>query len=64
MVGASAVWSPSATFRVEARVDNLLDESYQDHVTGINRAGGSEIPVGVRLYGAERTISAGLIYSF
>jgi iron complex outermembrane receptor protein len=64
LVNLGAVWSPSATFRVEARVDNLLDESYQDHVTGINRAGGSEIPVGVRLYGAERTISAGLIYSF
>ncbi len=57
-------WQPLASLRVEARVDNLLDETYQNHVTGINRAAGSDIPVGERLFGAERTLSAGLIYSF
>jgi iron complex outermembrane receptor protein len=56
--------NPLSSLRVEARVDNLLDESYQDHVTGVNRAGGSDIPVGMRLFGAERTISVGMIYSF
>jgi len=64
LVNAGASWNPTAALRIEARLDNILDESYQDHVTGINRAGGSDIPVGTRLYGAERTISAGLIYSF
>lgn len=64
LVNLGLVWNPLSSLRVEARVDNLLDESYQDHVTGINRAGGSDIPVGIRLYGAERTVSAGLIYSF
>ena len=57
-------WSPRPSLRVEARIDNLLDESYQDHLAGINRASGSDIPQGVRLFGAERTLSAGLIYSF
>ena len=57
-------WHPLASLRVEARVDNLLDETYQNHVTGINRAAGSDIPVGERLFGVERTLSAGLIYSF
>jgi iron complex outermembrane receptor protein len=57
-------WATAAGVRVEARIDNLFDERYQDHVAGINRAGGSDIPTGVRLYGAERAISAGLIYSF
>ena len=57
-------WTPTPSLRVEARVDNLLNESYQDHVVGINRAGESDIPPGVRLFGTERTISAGLIYSF
>ena len=57
-------WNPLSSLRVEARIDNLLDESYQDHVTGINRARNSDIPVGARLFGAERTIIAGLIYSF
>lgn len=57
-------WNPAQALRVEARVDNLLDETYQNHVTGINRAAGSDIPVGERLYGAGRTLSAGLIYRF
>jgi len=64
LVNLGFAWNPTSSLRVEARVDNLLDESYQDHITGINRAGGSDIPVGMRLFGAERTVSAGLIYSF
>ena len=58
------VWNPSEALRLEARVDNILDKAYQDHVAGINRANGSDIPVGARLYGAERTVSAGVIWSF
>jgi len=58
------VWNPKSSLRAEARVDNVMNESYQDHVTGINRAAGSDIPVGQRLFGAERTLSVGLIYSF
>ena len=57
-------WTPLPALRVEARIDNLLDEAYQNHVTGINRARGSDIPVGERLWGAGRTLSAGLIYRF
>jgi len=57
-------WDPLETLRVEARINNVLDETYQDHLVGINRAMGSGIPVGERLYGAERTISAGVIFSF
>ena len=64
LVNIAFAWSPVEQLRVEARVDNLLDETYQDHLTGINRAMGSDIPVGERLYGAERTISAGVIFSF
>jgi iron complex outermembrane receptor protein len=64
LVNLAFAWSPTASLRVEARVDNLLDETYQDHVTGRNRAAGSDIPIGDRLYGAERTLSAGLIYTF
>lgn len=64
LVNLGYTWQPHASLRVEARVDNLLDETYQNHVTGINRAAGSDIPVGERLFGVERTLSAGLIYSF
>jgi iron complex outermembrane receptor protein len=49
---------------VEARIDNLLDRTYQDHLAGVNRAAGSDIPVGTRLYGVGRTLSAGVVFTF
>ena len=64
LLNLGLTWNPQASLRVEARIDNLLNEAYQDHVTGINRAASMDIPVGTRLFGAERTLSAGLIYSF
>jgi len=64
LLNTALIWSPTDSLRVEARIDNLLDETYQDHVAGINRANGSDIPVGERVYGAERTLSAGVIWSF
>jgi len=64
LVNAVLVWYPIESLRLETRVDNLLDKAYQDHVAGINRANGSEIPVGARLYGVERTLSAGVIWTF
>jgi len=64
LVNLDFSWNPAESVRVEARVDNLFDTYYQDHLTGINRAGGSDIPVGTRLPGAERSLSAGIIFSF
>ena len=64
LVNTTLVWNPTDALRFETRVDNLLDKTYQDHTAGINRANGSDIPVGARLYGPERTVSAGLIWSF
>jgi iron complex outermembrane receptor protein len=64
LANLAMAWSPTESLRVEARVDNLFDKTYQDHVAGINRANGSDIPVGVRLYGVERSASVGAIWSF
>ena len=64
LINATLTWTPADALRIETRLDNLFDTTYQDHVAGINRANGSDIPVGVRLYGAERTLSAGIIWSF
>jgi len=64
LVNMTLTWHPTEALRIEARLDNLFDETYQDHLAGINRAAGSDIPVGERLYGAERTLSAGLVFSF
>ena len=55
---------PTPSLRMEARVDNVFDATYQDHLAGVNRAGGSDIAIGSRLYGAERTFGAGVIFSF
>jgi iron complex outermembrane receptor protein len=64
ILNGSVAWMPSPSLRLEARVDNLFDATYQEHLAGINRAGGSDIAVGSRFYGAERTLGAGIIYSF
>ena len=64
LVNLAVVWKPMDALRLEARLDNALDKTYQDHVAGINRAGGSDIPVGERLYGVERTFSVGALLSF
>ena len=64
LANALLVWEPRGELRFEARVENLFDRAYQDHVAGINRAAGSDIPVGERLYGAGRTVSVGAIWSF
>ncbi len=64
LVNAALVWHSVDSLRLEARIDNMFDKAYQDHVAGINRANGSDMPVGMRLYGAERTLSAGVIWAF
>ena len=64
LVNTMLAWNPTDDLRLEARIDNLLDKRYQDHVAGINRAAGSEIPTGERIFGAERTVSVGAIWSF
>ena len=64
VVNLMLAWKPSDSWRLEARIDNLFDRAYQDHVAGINRARGSDIPVGERLYGAERTVSVGAFWQF
>jgi len=64
LVNFGFAWDVLSSLRVEARIENVLDKGYQDHLTGINRARGSDIPLGTRLYGAERTSRVGLIYRF
>ena len=64
LVNVAFAWNAARSWRLEARVDNLLNRTYQDHLAGINRAMGSDIPVGARLYGVKRTVTAGVIFSF
>ena len=64
LVNIGFAWDPISSLRVEARVENLLNETYQDHLAGVNRAMGGDIMPGTRLYGIERAYTAGLIYRF
>jgi iron complex outermembrane receptor protein len=64
VVSGGFAWMPVSSLRLEARIGNLFDADYQDHLAGINRAGGSDISVGDRLYGSGRTLTAGVIFDF
>ncbi|MFL0810839.1 MAG: TonB-dependent receptor [Agarilytica sp.] len=55
---------PVEQLNLELRIDNALDKTYQDHLAGVNRVAGSDIPQGERIYGAERSVSAGIKYRF
>ena len=59
-----ASWHPTENLTFEARIDNLGDKTYQDHLAGVNRVAGGEIAQGVRLFGPERSVVAGVKYAF
>ena len=42
------------TVRVELGIENLFDKLYADHLSGVNRVGGSDVAVGERIPGAGR----------
>lgn len=60
------VWNLRAGYRftrwlsLDAGVENLLDSYYADHLGGINRVAGSDVPVGTRLPGAGRFVYGAL----
>jgi iron complex outermembrane receptor protein len=47
-----------------AGVDNVFDRSYADHLSGINRVSGSDVPVGERIPGYARNFHAGLQWRY
>lgn len=57
-------WQPGRGVEVQLQATNLLDRGYQNHTTGINRATGSDILVGERLYGAGRSVMIGAMFNF
>ncbi len=64
LVNLRVSWQPMDSLSLEARVDNIADKQYQDHLAGVNRVMAVDIPQGERLYGAERSFTAGVRYSF
>ncbi|HNP63238.1 MAG TPA: TonB-dependent receptor [Woeseiaceae bacterium] len=57
-------WQASEAVKFEARIHNLLDRSYIDHLAGVNRAMGSDIGINSRLPGPERMLTIGAILNF
>ncbi|MCU0782302.1 MAG: TonB-dependent receptor [Akkermansiaceae bacterium] len=54
VVNLRAGYRFNAHLRLDAGVENLLDEDYADHLDGINRVAGSDVAVGARLPGYGR----------
>lgn len=64
LVNLRAEWQAIDALVLELNVTNLGDKRYQDHLAGVNRASGSGIAVGDRIYGGERAVAVGLTYRF
>lgn len=45
-------------------IENLLDKTYAQHLSGINRVSGSDVPMGARLPGAGRFAYLAMDYTF
>ena len=54
----------SSELRINAGIENLLDKDYVDHLTGYNRNGDSDIPIGDRLPGRGRNVFISAALSF
>lgn len=52
--GLFAGFDAGGVVKLEAGIENLFDASYQPHLSGLNRVGASDVPVGERLPGTGR----------
>jgi iron complex outermembrane recepter protein len=64
MVNVSIRWRLESAMQISASISNLLDKRYQDHLDGINRVAGVDVPVGERLYGLGRSLQVGVRYNW
>jgi len=64
ILNGRVVWRPTPGLRLELELNNILDRGYRNHLTGINRVRQSDIPLGVRIPGAGRSIIGGLVAEF
>ncbi|MEO8045089.1 MAG: hypothetical protein ABI674_09300 [Spartobacteria bacterium] len=49
---------------IDVSLENVFDERYEDHLTGINRVLGSDVPVGARIPGPGRFVAVSIGYKF
>jgi len=56
LVNLRSDYQISPNFLVSGGVENLFDNSYQDHLAGYNRVRNSDVALGERLYGSGRNL--------
>lgn len=56
VLSAYGEWTMRDGVRIAAGVENLLDQVYKDHLSGYNRNGFGDVPVGERIPGAGRGV--------
>lgn len=56
VLSAYGQWAIRDGVKVSAGVENLLDQVYKDHLSGYNRNGFGDVPVGERIPGAGRGV--------
>lgn len=49
-------WQIKDTVKLSAGIENLFDEVYEDHLSGYNRNGFEDVPIGERIPGAGRGV--------
>ncbi|QQL44674.1 TonB-dependent receptor domain-containing protein [Sulfuriroseicoccus oceanibius] len=54
----------SDNLKIEGGVENLLDERYTNHLSGVNRVAGSDVAVGEKLPAAGRSLYVGATLRF
>jgi iron complex outermembrane receptor protein len=54
----------SANLSINAGVNNVFDRQYNDHLAGVNRANGSDVPVGQRIPGYGRNVFARAVWAW
>lgn len=64
VVNLTGRWNVSPDLEIGAGINNLLDEEYEDHLSGYNRAYNPDVAMGARLPGYGRSLYARMMWHF
>lgn len=64
VVNLTGRWNVSSDLELGAGINNLLDNEYEDHLSGYNRAYNPDIATGARLPGLGRSLYARMMWYF
>lgn len=64
VLNVSGRWNISNTLELGAGINNLLDERFDDHLAGYNRAYNPDVAMGARLPGLGRSLYGRMMWNF